>query len=230
MHAGVTLTTVITGHTSIPQGAAYIVVQCVGAIAGAALTRGLRPIGAGAVGCFFPSDITQAQLFGWEFVMALLLYTTVMAVAVSQKGAGNVGPGVIGVSLVVAALVGGPYTGAALNTARVLGPAAVWGCGWSKFWVYMFAHGLAACFAAAWALLVAPSGPFFVLRHTERLGRLFSPTNFQRSTPWSTASDPVAKHSHLNSQDHSLAPYARGVVLRRHQALINEEGLLPMHA
>ena len=224
------LTTVISGHTSIPQGVAYIVAQCVGAITGAALTKGLRPIGAGDVGCFGLADITQAQLFGWEFVMALLLYTTVMAVAVSQKGAGNVGPAVIGVSLVVAALVGGPYTGAALNTARVLGPATVYGCGWDKFWVYMFAHALAACFAASWALLVAPAGPYFVLRHTKRLGRLFSLTNFQRSTPWSTAADPVNKHSHLNSQDHNLAPYARGVLLRRHQALINEDGLLPTHA
>ena len=225
------MTTVISGHTSIYQGAAYIVAQSVGAITGAALTKGLRPVGADAVGCFFRADISRAQLFGWEFVMALLLYTTVMAVAVSQKGAGNVGPAVIGVSLVVAALVGGPYTGAALNPARVLGPLVVYGCAWGVFWVDLLAHGLAACFAATWALLVAPSGPYFVLRHSGRVPHLFAPINFQRSTPWSTAVDPVRKHTHLNSEDHSLAPYARGVLLRqRRQALISEEGLLPMHA
>ena len=224
--AGVTLSTMISGHTAVVQGVCYMVAQCLGAIVGAAITMGLRPAGAGDVGCFGPVGISHGQLFGWEVIMAALLYSTVFAVAVSQKGAGNVGPGVIGVSLVAAALVGGPYTGAALNTARVLGPSVVFGCGWATFHIYLLAHGLAAVLSAGWALLVAPSGPYFVTRHRDQLGRLLSYTGFQRSTPWSTAHDPVRKHTHLVSNDASLPPYARGILLRR-QALTNEEGLLP---
>ena len=224
--AGVTLSTMISGHTAVVQGCCYILAQCVGAIVGAAVTKGLRPAGTGDVGCFAPSGISHAQLWGWETIMATLLYSTVFAVAVSQKGAGNVGPLIIGLSLIVAAFVGAPHTGAALNTARVLGPSTIYGCAWGTFWIYLLAHGTAAVLSAIWALLVAPSGPYFVLRHTKSLGKLFSYTGFQRSVPWSTAADPLNKHTHLNSHDASLAPYARGVTLRR-QALTTEEGLLP---
>ena len=40
------------------------------------------------------------------------------------------GPLVVGYTLFASAFIGGPFTGAALNPARVLGPAIVYGCYW----------------------------------------------------------------------------------------------------
>ena len=40
------------------------------------------------------------------------------------------GPLVVGSTLFASAFIGGPFTGAALNPARVLGPAIVYGCYW----------------------------------------------------------------------------------------------------
>lgn len=42
------------------------------------------------------------------------------------------GPAAIGITLTAAALAAGPLTGAALNPARALGPATVFGCGGVK--------------------------------------------------------------------------------------------------
>lgn len=80
-----TFATVLTGHTALLQGVSYILCQCVGAIVGAAITKGLRPAGAGDVGCFGPSGISRTQLWGWETINTFLLVSTIYAVAISQK-------------------------------------------------------------------------------------------------------------------------------------------------
>ena len=43
---------------------------------------------------------------------------------------------------------GGPFTGAALNPARVLGPALVYDCYWATAFVYVFAELLGGILAA----------------------------------------------------------------------------------
>lgn len=53
---------------------------------------------------------------------------------------GNVGPLAVGLSLFASAIAGGGFTGAALNPARVLGPAIVWGCNWGQVPTYIFAE------------------------------------------------------------------------------------------
>ena len=81
----VTWATLITGHTALIQGACFIGAQMVGAITGAAITKGLRGPGRDDLGCFSPSDISHAQLWGQETINTFLLIITVFAVAVSQK-------------------------------------------------------------------------------------------------------------------------------------------------
>ena len=62
--------------------------------------------------------------------MTFLLCTVVYAVAISKPGFGVMGPLVVGYTLFASAFIGGPFTGAALNPARVLGPALVYNCYW----------------------------------------------------------------------------------------------------
>lgn len=136
--------------------------------------------------------------------MTLLLLVTVFELAIMQKGASNFGPLVIGLSLTVAALTGGPYTGAALNFARVFGPAVVNGCGWSTVWIYFLAGLTAVGLTVPWGLFVAPVGPYWnSLRH-----KLFF--NFIPAVPYSTASDPLVPYKRYTSTaDASTPSYAR---------------------
>ena len=204
LNTNVTLSLMISGHTAILQGLGYIVAQCTGAIVGAGISKGFAP----DPGCFLPAaGVSHAQLWGWETIMTVLLIVTVYEMAVVQKGASNFGPLVIGLSLTVAALVGGPYTGAALNFARVLGPAAVNGCGWATLWIYLLAHLTAVALASAWGLYVAPIGPFWnSLRH-----KLL--THFIPAVPYSTASDPLVPYKETgrlkSTADPSTPAYAR---------------------
>lgn len=202
----VTAALVISGHTSVLQGASYIVCQVVGAIAGAGMTKGFTDVS--DPGCFLPSaGVSHAQLWGWETIMTVLLVVTVYEMAVVQKGASNFGPFVIGLSLLVAAYVGGPATGAALNFARVFGPAVVNGCGWNTVWIYFLAHLTACVLGAGWGLFITPVGPYWNALKSDVW------THFQPAVPYSTASDPLVPYKQagqpVSTADTSLPPYAR---------------------
>ena len=204
VNPNVTSTLILTGHSSLLQGAGYIICQLTGAIAGAAIAKGF----ASDPGCFIPADgVSHAQLWGWEVMMTILLIVTVIELAVVMKGASNFGPLVIGLSLMTAAFVGGSKTGAALNFARVFGPAVVNGCGWGTTWVYFLAHVTAVALSAAWGIFVCPNGPYWNrLRH--KLLYHFIP-----SIPYSTASDPLVPYKEngqlASTADASTPCYAR---------------------
>ena len=204
VNPNVTAMLMLTGHTSVLQGLGYIVCQLTGAIVGAGISKGF----ATDPGCFLPANgVTNAQLWGWETIMTVLLLVTVIELAIVQKGCGNFGPLVIGLSLLVAALVGGSFTGAALNFARVLGPAVVNGCGWGHVWVYFLAHVTAVALAATWGLFVAPTGPYW----TNHRHKFFN--HFMLAVPYSTASDPLVPYKEegrlASTADPSVPSYAR---------------------
>lgn len=57
-------------------------------------------------------------------------------------------------------IAGGPYSGAALNPARVLGPSLVFHCYWSTVPVYIFAQLLGALVAALATMPLYGFGPW----------------------------------------------------------------------
>lgn len=105
------------------------------------------------VGCFGPSSgATLSQAFGWEVLTTLLLVLVIYSVAVGEPSFGVAAPAAIGLAVSAAALTSGPFTGAALNPARVIGPAIVFGCGagaWRSVGAYVAAELLGAVGAAA---------------------------------------------------------------------------------
>jgi glycerol uptake facilitator-like aquaporin len=83
-------------------------------------------------GCFFPRpDLSYAEVFGWEAFATFCFLTPIFSVVwytTHKKGYGNTGPIMIGLSLFASAFAAGPFTGAALNPARVFASPIVFDC------------------------------------------------------------------------------------------------------
>lgn len=154
LNPAVTISTVMTGHTSGSRAIFYVTAQVVGAILAAVMHRLLLPSAEWHVGCFAPHELSLAQAAGWEAIMTFFLVVTIYSVAVGEPSFGIIGPLAIGLALYAAALAGGHLTGAALNPARVLGPAVVFGCSWNAVPVYIGAQlvGGALAALASWPL------------------------------------------------------------------------------
>jgi MIP family channel proteins len=117
----------VTKKLSTFDTLAYWIVQLAGGAAAAFVLR-LLPVDIwGSVQLGTPalaSGISVANGMIFEAVMTFFLVFVVFATAVDEKGAFNKIAGfAIGLSITMAALFGGPFTGAALNPARAFGPA-----------------------------------------------------------------------------------------------------------
>ncbi|KAK9822545.1 hypothetical protein WJX74_003389 [Apatococcus lobatus] len=167
LNPAVTLATCLTGHTSWSKGGLYCLAQLLGAIFGALIETGLLPtavVGGGTgPGCFTHTKgvpITTSQLFWWEAIMTFTLVSVVFATAVTKPGHGNIAGLAVGFSLFASAFVGGPFTGAALNPARVLGPAMVFDCYWNTAFVYVLGELFGGLVAAVLVLPLYGFGQF----------------------------------------------------------------------
>jgi aquaporin Z len=96
-----------------------------------------------------------------EMVLTFFLVWVIFATAADPRGAFATISGLaIGLTITVDILVGGPYTGAAMNPARALGPQLVQNI-WSDAWVWYLGPALGAA-AAAWlydVLYLRPLSP-----------------------------------------------------------------------
>jgi aquaporin Z len=138
----------------------YVATQLVAGIVAALLVKILFPVMAGEVtGYGLPRIAADVSLIEGIFIEAILTFLLVSAffgTAVSDD-APQVGGFGIGLVLVFAILVGGPLTGAALNPARALGPAAVAGDwqGHIAYWLGPLLGGGGA--GLLWAKLLLPA-------------------------------------------------------------------------
>lgn len=129
---------------------AYWVAQIAGAVAAAYLLRRLPFDAWSSVQLGTPdlaSGVTRTNGMIFEGVMTFFLVFVVFATAVDARGAFNKIAGfAIGLTVTLGVLLGGPFTGAALNPARVLGPALA-SNHWTNhgvYWIGPLAGGLAA--------------------------------------------------------------------------------------
>ena len=157
LNPAVTVATLATGHTSASRAVFYVGAQLLGSALASLAHKGLVPLKAGgSVGCFGPgSGASLGQAFGWELLATLMLVLVIYSVAVGEPSFGVAAPAAIGLTLSAAALTMGPFSGAALNPARALGPALVFGCGpWRVPAAYIAAEllGALAAATASWPL------------------------------------------------------------------------------
>lgn len=108
----------------------YCIAQLLGGVAAAYTVKLVLPDStwtAKALASITPDlagDFTRAHGIALEAVMTFFLVLVFFATAVDARGALNRGAGfAIGLTVMMGALFGGPFTGAALNPARAFGPA-----------------------------------------------------------------------------------------------------------
>jgi len=129
---------------------AYWVAQVAGAVAAAYLLRRLPFDAWGSVQLGTPdlaSGVTRTNGLIFEAVMTFFLVFVVFATAVDTQGAFDKIAGfAIGLTVTMGVLLGGPFTGAALNPARAFGPALAsnhW-TNHSVYWIGPLAGGVVA--------------------------------------------------------------------------------------
>ena len=141
----VTVSVWVAGKIETGRAALYIVVQLLGAIAGAGLLRVSLserlwrhdPTSLGATALSRQFGVTPANALLLEAVLTFFLVFTVFAVAIDDRGVFKSVAGLpIGFVLIFDTLIGGFLTGASMNPARSFGPALLaWQ--WKDFWIYI---------------------------------------------------------------------------------------------
>jgi aquaporin NIP len=118
----VTIAFTLTRHFSARDALAYIVAQLTGATLAALLLAGVWTNEPAHLGATLPTVAAGSALL-YEVVLTALLMFVVIAVATDTRAVGTGAAIAIGGTIGLAALAGGPVSGASLNPARSFGPA-----------------------------------------------------------------------------------------------------------
>ncbi|CAB0018997.1 unnamed protein product [Nesidiocoris tenuis] len=138
LNPAVTCGLLVTGRITIIRGVLYVIAQSLGAIAGAAILKGLTPENAiaslGATTIHPTLSIQQA--LGVEFMLGFILVFVVFGVIDPNKPDSKIPASLaIGLAVAVGHLSSVDFTGSSMNPARSLGPAVIMNI-WANHWVY----------------------------------------------------------------------------------------------
>lgn len=141
----VTVSFAALGRMPWRQVPPYVAGQVVAALAAALLLRLLFGEVA-SLGATLPAG-TPLQSFVLEVVLTFFLMFVITSVATDARAAGQLAGLAIGGTVALAAIFGGPVSGASMNPARSLGPALASG-ELEHLWVYLTAPLLGALLGA----------------------------------------------------------------------------------
>lgn len=144
----VTIAMLVTRKQKFRESTLYIIFQLIGAATAGFLLFALFPLGyashLGLTDVLVGFSLVSAVIL--EAVLTFFLVWTVFATAVDEKTKSNLAPVAIGLVLTFDILVGGYFTGAAMNPARAFGPALASGY-FATQWVYWVGPILGAIIA-----------------------------------------------------------------------------------
>lgn len=141
----VSLAFFITRFINRAELLAYWLAQFAGAIS-AAFTLAALFGQTAQLGATLPGGAVE-QSFILEILLTAVLMFVIISVATDSRALGMPPALAIGSTVILAALWGGPISGASMNPARSLGPALVAGV-WQDQWLYLVAPILGAAVAA----------------------------------------------------------------------------------
>jgi len=168
INPAITIAMLVNGKIGSKDAAAYIVVQCIGAIIASLLLLSIMSghpgydlatngLGQNGYGSASPGDFSLVSGFIAEIVLTFIFLTVIFGATSKAAPAGFAGIA-IGLSLAMIHMVGIPITGTSVNPARSLGPALVaGGTALSQLWVFIVAPIIGAVVAAlVWKYLLEP--------------------------------------------------------------------------
>jgi len=139
LNPAVTLALLAARKLSLGEAASYVVAELAGAaLAGGVMVVSLPAALGASVRWGAPSlgaSVSPLQGTLLELVMTVALVTAVFGTAVDQRGP-KVGGLAIGLTVMADVLLGGPFTGAAMNPARAIGPMLAGGLVPDYWWIY----------------------------------------------------------------------------------------------
>nr|Q23808.1 RecName: Full=Aquaporin AQPcic [Cicadella viridis]CAA65799.1 aquaporin [Cicadella viridis] len=139
INPAVTCGLLVTGHISILKAIFYIIVQCVGAIAGSAILKVITPAEFRGTLCMtsLAPGVTPPMGFLVEACITFVLILLVQSVCDDRrKNLGNAAPVAVGLAITCCHLAAIKYTGSSMNPARSFGPAVNGDDNWANHWVY----------------------------------------------------------------------------------------------
>jgi aquaporin Z len=144
LNPAVTLGFCAAGRMPWADALPYIASQCAGAFAASGLLRFLFPQ-ATTLGATLPAG-TAMQSFVLEVVLTAILMFVILSISTGAKEKGITAGIVVGGVIALEALFAGPISGASMNPARSLAPAALSGQ-LNHLWVYLIAPVVGALLA-----------------------------------------------------------------------------------
>jgi aquaporin Z len=160
----ITLGFVATRRITLPLAIAYWISQFAGAVLAALLLRFLFHKPAVLAAVPHVSHVGAGRALVIEIILTFFLVGTVFATAVDPRGAFKSIAGLtIGLMITIDVLMGGPYTGAAMNPARAFGPQLIANF-WANGWIYYVGPAIGGVIAAVGydRLYLRPPGPSVV--------------------------------------------------------------------
>ena len=122
--------------------------QLLGAIAAAFILRWLTNLAALRKGAIPVPHVPDGKAVVFELILTFFLVWAVWATAVDPRGAFKMIAGLaIGLTITIDVLMGGRFTGAAVNPARAFGPELAGGV-WTGWWIYWIGPILGAILAS----------------------------------------------------------------------------------
>lgn len=121
INPAVTIAFAVSGRLRTSDVPPYVTGQLAGAIAAALALKLLFPAHVD-LGATLPA-VPAGQAFAVEVVLSFLLMLVILNVSTGHKEKGIMAGAAIGATVGLAALIGGPVTGASMNPARSVGPA-----------------------------------------------------------------------------------------------------------
>ena len=152
INPAVTVAMWVTKRIKTKDGISYIIAQLIGSAIAGFFLLWIFQNGGKAVNFGAPALASGVTLFNGiliEAVFTFFLVFTIYGVAVDKRAPQGAIGLAIGVIVIVALLVAGPLTGAALNPARAFGPALVAG-----FWTHQYIYWIGPIIGAVIAGLV----------------------------------------------------------------------------
>jgi len=132
LNPAVTMGALVTKKIDAMNAVGYIIAQCLGAVVAAALIKVALPDailhGVGMGTPTLAGDVSAGKGILIEAVLTFFLMFVIYGTAIDPRGPGPA-PLFIGLTIALDILVGGPFTGGAMNPARHLGPALLGGGG-----------------------------------------------------------------------------------------------------